>query len=73
MGGTSYGICAAGAQCQLTGDQVGYCAGPALDSATCDTTLNVDCLAPAKCIGTKVDGGITGGTCVFPGTPPYCH
>ncbi len=74
MAGPSYTICAGGAQCLITKPklQTGYCAGPAQDGEACATGGDIDCVAPAKCIGVQVDGGING-TCTFPGGAPYCQ
>jgi hypothetical protein len=45
----------------------GTCIARAADGAKCDTVTGPPCLAPARCIGTLLDGGASG-VCTLPGT-----
>jgi len=49
------------------GGATGTCVARAADGADCDTVTGPACLAPARCIGTLLDGG-TSGKCTLPGT-----
>jgi hypothetical protein len=51
--------CLAGGSCQN-----GTCVAPAAEGSACDTVNGPTCLAPARCIGTDNDGGVTG-TCTL--------
>ncbi len=60
-GGTTYTYCTGGAKCLASG-AIGTCAGPTADGMSCDTASDNDCIPPAVCVGSVVDGGVTG-TC----------
>jgi hypothetical protein len=54
-----------------TGDAgtTSVCVARAADGASCDTVTGPACMAPARCIGTQLDGG-TSGKCTLPDTTP---
>jgi hypothetical protein len=67
-----YTACLAGARCETAqGSKVGTCAAATADGAACDSIKGVDCVAPAKCVGSAVDGGVAG-TCTLV-DPASCH
>jgi hypothetical protein len=51
--------CTGGGSCEN-----GTCVAPAAEGSACDTVNGPICLAPARCIGTDIDGGVTG-TCTL--------
>jgi hypothetical protein len=56
----------AGATCTSNGPDAGYsCVARAADNAACNSATGPACEPPARCIGTDIDGGVSG-TC----TPP---
>lgn len=63
--------CTSGSLCAPPGDKTGTCLATAAEGAACDTTNGPTCLAPARCIGTSVDGGVTG-TCTL-ADPSTCR
>lgn len=58
----TYTYCLAGATCQVVPStaQTGTCSPPAGDDQPCNTAAGDSCQAPAQCIGTVIDGGISG-------------
>ena len=56
--------------CVKQGDAGSVCVGRAADDASCNTITGPDCMSPARCTGTALDGG-TSGTCTLPG-PTAC-
>lgn len=61
-----YAECSGASTCNIPdASLMGSCAGPAQDNQSCDTSADVGCMAPARCIGTATDAGVTG-TCQVP-------
>jgi len=59
-------ICTAASSC-LKADGGSVCVARAADNAACNSVTGPQCMAPARCIGTPIDGGATG-TCILPGS-----
>lgn len=62
----TYTYCLAGATCLVVPStaQTGTCTGPASDNQPCNSAAGDSCQAPATCVGTPVDGGVSG-TCMI--------
>ena len=58
-------VCAQGTCVKQAGDAGSLCVARAADNGSCNTITGPDCLAPARCTGTLLDGG-TSGKCTLP-------